>query len=71
MLRYRLAKASPPVALVGVSFPLTSMVAATGVAPGVAMGALLRDLRQWWLDGGCLADAAACRAELARRLGSA
>ncbi len=53
-------------------FPLRGRdLAATGVAPGVAMGALLRDLRQWWLDGGCLADAAACRAELARRLGSA
>jgi hypothetical protein len=26
----------------------------------------LRDVRQWWLDGGCTADRAACLAELAR-----
>jgi hypothetical protein len=39
-----------------------------GMAPGPQMGAMLRDLRNWWLEGGCIADAAACRAELHRRL---
>jgi poly(A) polymerase len=29
---------------------------------------LLRSVRQWWLNGGCAADAAACRTELARLL---
>jgi poly(A) polymerase/tRNA nucleotidyltransferase (CCA-adding enzyme) len=43
-------------------------LAAAGVPAGPAMGALLRELRGWWLDGGCRADAGACRAELARRL---
>jgi poly(A) polymerase len=39
-----------------------------GMAPGPALGAALRGLRTWWLEGGCVADEAACRAELARRL---
>jgi poly(A) polymerase len=33
------------------------------------VGALLRDIRAWWLAGGCVADGATCRAELARRIG--
>ena len=41
---------------------------AAGVPPGPAMGALLRDLRAWWMRGGCVADAEALRAELRRRL---
>ena len=40
---------------------------ALGVRPGPAVGTLLRAVRQWWLDGGCTADWAACEAELARR----
>lgn len=53
-------------------FPLRGCdLAAAGVAPGTAMGVLLRDLRGWWMDGGCVGDAASCRAELARWLGSA
>ena len=49
-------------------FPLRGRdLAAAGVPAGAAMGALLRDLRDWWLQGGCRADAAACRAEMARR----
>ena len=61
-LRARLATLPVPV------FPLAGRdLAAAGIAPGPAMGALLRDLRDWWLTGGCRADAAACRAELARR----
>jgi tRNA nucleotidyltransferase/poly(A) polymerase len=46
-------------------------VVALGVAPGPAVGAALRDLRAWWLAGGGRADAAACRAELKRRLAPA
>ena len=63
-LRDRLAAMSRPV------FPLVGRdVVACGVAPGPRVGTLLRDLRRWWLDGGCTADRAACRAELARRSG--
>ncbi len=40
-------------------------LAAAGVPPGPAMGAMLSSLRDWWLDGGCSADP---QAELARRL---
>ena len=39
---------------------------ALGVPPGPAVGALLRAVRDWWKAGGCVADRAACRAELAR-----
>jgi len=50
-------------------FPLAGRdLVARGVAPGPAMGDALRILRAWWLAGGCRADAAACRAELARHL---
>ncbi len=41
---------------------------ALGVPPGPAVGDLIRHVREWWMQGGCLADAAACRAELARRV---
>ena len=48
-------------------FPLEGRDAlALGVAPGPAVGALLRRVRAWWMTGGCVADADACRAELAR-----
>jgi poly(A) polymerase len=48
-------------------FPLEGRhVVALGVPAGPAVGALLRDVRQWWLDGGCVADRAACIAQLAR-----
>jgi hypothetical protein len=47
-------------------FPLRGRdLAAAGVAAGPAMGALLRELRAWWMDGGCAGDV---RAELARRV---
>lgn len=50
-------------------FPLKGRdLAAAGVAPGPAIGSMLRTMRAWWLEGGCRADAAACRSELARRL---
>ncbi|MCX7380275.1 MAG: CCA tRNA nucleotidyltransferase [Alphaproteobacteria bacterium] len=62
----RIEATEPPV------FPLRGRdLAAAGVAAGPAMGALLREIRTWWLAGGCIADAAACGAELARRLGEA
>jgi poly(A) polymerase len=38
---------------------------AVGVAAGPALGALLRDLRGWWLEGGCTGDV---REELRRRM---
>ncbi len=47
-------------------FPLRGRDLA-GLAEGPAMGALLRDLRAWWMEGGCVAGAAECRAELRRR----
>ncbi|MBN8903351.1 MAG: CCA tRNA nucleotidyltransferase, partial [Rhodospirillales bacterium] len=49
-------------------FPLSGRDAvAAGLPPGPRVGALLREVRAWWLAGGCRADAAACRAELRRR----
>jgi poly(A) polymerase len=58
-LRVRLAALPRPV------FPLTgSDVLALGVTPGPRVGELLRSVRQWWLEGGCVADAAACRSRL-------
>lgn len=46
-------------------FPLQGRdVLALGVAPGPAVGEALSLVRQWWLDGGCVADDAACKAEL-------
>lgn len=49
-------------------FPLEGRdVLALGLPPGPHVGALLRAVREWWLEGGCRADVAACRAELARR----
>ena len=58
-LRVRLAALPRPV------FPLAgSDVLALGVAPGPRVGELLRSVRQWWLEGGCVADPAACRSRL-------
>jgi poly(A) polymerase/tRNA nucleotidyltransferase (CCA-adding enzyme) len=60
-LRARLASMPRPV------FPLEGRdVLALGLPPGPQVGALLRAVREWWAEGGCRADAAACRAELAR-----
>jgi poly(A) polymerase/tRNA nucleotidyltransferase (CCA-adding enzyme) len=56
-LRRRIAAAPKPV------FPLQGRdLAALGVAPGPAMGRVLQRVRDWWLDGGCVADRAACLA---------
>ncbi len=61
-LRQRLAEMPRPV------FPLEGRdVVALGIAPGPRVGSLLRQVRQWWLGGGCLAGRTACEAELARR----
>lgn len=62
-LHARLAALPDPV------FPLEGRdLLAAGLSPGPAIGALLADLRAWWLDGGCTADRTACLAELARRV---
>jgi poly(A) polymerase/tRNA nucleotidyltransferase (CCA-adding enzyme) len=48
-------------------FPLQGRDAvALGLEPGPALGAALRRVRAWWLERGCVDDAEACRAELAR-----
>jgi poly(A) polymerase len=50
-------------------FPLQGRdLAQAGMAAGPEMGRLLRDLRAWWLQGGCRADLTACRAELSHRM---
>jgi poly(A) polymerase/tRNA nucleotidyltransferase (CCA-adding enzyme) len=62
-LRDRLATMPRPV------FPLEGRdVLALGLTPGPRVGELLRQVRAWWMEGGCTADADACRAALARRL---
>jgi poly(A) polymerase/tRNA nucleotidyltransferase (CCA-adding enzyme) len=62
-VRARLAGLQKPV------FPLEGRdVLAFGLPPGPRVGALLRQMRAWWLDGGCIADADACRSELRRRI---
>jgi poly(A) polymerase len=61
-LRARIATLKVPV------FPLQGRdLAAIGIAPGPAMGRILRELRQFWLDGACHADRAALLAELSSR----
>ncbi len=58
-LRARLAAMPCPV------FPLSGRdVLALGIAPGPRVGMLLQAVRRWWLEGGCVADAAACRCRL-------
>jgi poly(A) polymerase/tRNA nucleotidyltransferase (CCA-adding enzyme) len=58
-LRARLARMERPV------FPLQGRdLAGLGVAPGPEVGAVLREVRAWWLAGGCIADAAACKARV-------
>jgi poly(A) polymerase/tRNA nucleotidyltransferase (CCA-adding enzyme) len=59
--RRRLSTTARPV------FPLEGRdVVAGGVPAGPRVGALLRDVRQWWMDGGCVADRSACLVQLAR-----
>ena len=50
-------------------FPLEGRDAlALGAAPGPVVGAALRQVREWWLAAGCVADGEACRARLAEAL---
>ena len=65
-LRARLAAMPRPV------FPLEGRdVLALGEPEGPRVGALLRAVRQWWLDGGCVADKSVpcgtCAADVAAR----
>jgi poly(A) polymerase len=63
VLRERLASIPLPV------FPLEGRdVLALGGAEGPRVGELLRRVRAWWLTGGCVADATACREALGRML---
>ena len=60
-LRARLADMERPV------FPLQGRdLAELGVLPGPQMGEELRAIRAWWLENGCVADLAACRAQVGR-----
>jgi poly(A) polymerase len=60
-LRQRLMAMTPPV------FPLQGRDAvALGLAQGPEVGQVMRQVRAWWLARGCVDDAEACRAELAR-----
>ena len=50
-------------------FPLQGRdLAALGIPPGPRIGEMLREARAWWLAGGCVADAEACRAWVEARL---
>ena len=61
-LRQRLAALPRPV------FPLEGRdVLALGEPEGPRVGALLREVRQWWLNGGCTDGRAECLAELVQR----
>ncbi len=62
-LRARLAAMPTP------RFPLEGRDAlALGARPGPAVGEALRRVRSWWLAGGCVADAEACRTQLRHAL---
>ena len=62
-LRARLTATPAPV------FPLRGRdLVAAGIPSGPEMGALLNELRAWWLAGGCVGDV---RAALARRMAEA
>jgi poly(A) polymerase/tRNA nucleotidyltransferase (CCA-adding enzyme) len=63
VLRERLRTMPVPV------FPLEGRdILAVGESPGPQVGRLLRTVRSWWLDGGCVADKAACGNELRRQM---
>ena len=53
------------------AFPLAGRdVLKLGVPPGPRVGTLLDAVERWWAEGGYVADGDACRAALARRVGS-
>lgn len=63
-LRARLEALQTPV------FPLLGRdLAVLGIPAGPKMGEILSSLRQWWWEGGCLADKPACLAQLERMRG--
>ncbi len=63
-LRRRLENQRRPV------FPLQGKHALSlGAQPGPLVGEALRSVRDWWLQGGCVADEAACLARLGEVLG--
>lgn len=45
-------------------------VVAAGCPPGPRVGAILAQVRDWWLSGGCVADRVACLAHLRHVLGA-
>ncbi len=62
-LRERIAAEAVP------EFPIAGRDAlALGLPPGPAIGALLEQVRSWWIGRGCDDDREACLAELRRRL---
>jgi tRNA nucleotidyltransferase/poly(A) polymerase len=53
-------------------FPLRAQDAIElGVAPGPALGEILREMERWWIEGDFRADRKACLAELKRRVSGA
>ncbi len=65
-LRGRLEATAKPV------FPLQGRdVTVLGVSPGPLVGEILAAVRGWWLEGGCLADRAACRERAIKLVGTA
>jgi poly(A) polymerase/tRNA nucleotidyltransferase (CCA-adding enzyme) len=63
-VRARLSALPKPV------FPLVGRDAlALGARPGPAVGAALRRVRDWWVEGGCVAGWIACRDRLQAELG--
>ena len=53
-------------------FPLRAQDAiALGIAPGPALGELLREMERWWIEGDFRADRRTCLAELKRRVDGA
>lgn len=62
-LRNRIAETPCPV------FPLSGRdVVAAGQPPGPVVGIILRHVRGWWMERGCVDDRASCRGELSRFL---
>jgi poly(A) polymerase len=62
-LRARLVAMDRPV------FPLQGRdLTKLGVAAGPRIGEILKIVRNWWMQGGCVADAAACRERAAAEL---
>jgi poly(A) polymerase/tRNA nucleotidyltransferase (CCA-adding enzyme) len=63
VLRTRLGEMERPV------FPLHGRdVTRLGVSPGPRVGAVLKGVYSWWMAGGCVADAAACREQVVLEL---